>query len=608
MTFYAAGETQLLRQAWAFLRDRGVKLKRTRRLDLFTGKLDVMAVTVADPAYVRRVYRALSERFPTLVYYDADIPLNLRFVAKTNVYMLGRCRVRSENGWIFDIEAMNTPWELDPISIPLRIMHLEPDVDPSIQRPTRLKFQHGREKYRINLEPRRPLMIGLDAAIRRYDPDLILTEYGDTWLFQELLDSGFTFNPNRDPKKEVLVRQANSYFAYGQIVYRGAQAHLFGRWHIDKKNALLFNEIGLEGALELARVTGMGVQEAARKSPGAGITAMQLLTALRSDVLVPVTKQQVERRKSLKDLVSADRGGLIYQPIVGVHKNVAQIDFTSMYPAIIVKHNISPETISNIPLGQDRSTLLQNGRDGEKEGLVPKTLRPLLEKRVQLKQRLMELNPRDCRVKTLKDRATALKWLLVVCFGYLGYKNARFGQIESHEAVTTLNRELMMQAKEVAEDMGFEVLHMYIDCLFVRKDGLREQKDFSPLLEAIQAQIGIPIVLDGIYKWLVFPASKRDGRTPVPNRYFGAFTNGELKYRGVALRRHDTCRFVAETQLGVLKILAQTDHPEELVPQAYRYVERQVQRLKAGKVPLDDLRVAKKLSRELEAYRTPSPA
>jgi DNA polymerase-2 len=51
--------------------------------------------------------------------------------------------------------------------------------------------------------------------------------------------------------------------------------------------------------------------------------------------------------------------------------------------------------------------------------------------------------------------------LLVVCFGYLGYKNARFGKIESHEAVTAISRELMMQAKEVAKDMGFEVLHMY---------------------------------------------------------------------------------------------------------------------------------------------------
>ena len=80
---------------------------------------------------------------------------------------------------------------------------------------------------------------------------------------------------------------------------------------------------------------------------------------------------------------------------------------------------------------------------------MPKTLRPLLEKRLMLKNILSDLNPRDCRVEILKARAAALKWLLVVCFGYLGYKNARFGKIESHEAVTAMSRELMLQAKEV---------------------------------------------------------------------------------------------------------------------------------------------------------------
>ena len=96
-----------------------------------------------------------------------------------------------------------------------------------------------------------------------------------------------------------------------------------------------FGEYGLEGAMEQARVTGIGVQEMARKSPGAGITAMQMLTALRNNIMVPVQKQQVEGTKTLSELIRADHGGLIYQPLIGLHGNVAQIDFSSMYPAIM---------------------------------------------------------------------------------------------------------------------------------------------------------------------------------------------------------------------------------------------------------------------------------
>jgi DNA polymerase-2 len=440
----------------------------------------------------------------------------------------------------------------------------------------------------------------LKADLKRFDPDLILTDYGDTWLFPKLKtwtqESGIELNPNRDHDREVLTRRADSYFAYGQMIYRGAQAHLFGRWHVDRRNAMSFGEYGLAGAMEQARVTGLGVQEMARKSPGAGITAMQMLTALRNGVMVPVQKQQVEGTKTLAELIRADHGGLIYQPIIGLHGNVAQIDFSSMYPAIMVKHNISPETI---------------GKEDAPDGLIPKTLRPLLEKRLMLKKILSDLDPRDCRAETLKARAAALKWLLVVCFGYLGYKNARFGKIESHEAVTAMSRELMLQAKEVAEDMGFTVLHMYVDCLFVQQNGFARLSDFSPLMNAIEEKTGIPIALDGVFKWIAFLSSKRDARVPVPNQYFGVFKDGKLKYRGIELRRRDTTLWVRRIQLAALEILAQADTPDEFadrVPDVWVLVERAKRELRTACVPLDELIIRQKMSRTLNGYKSPTPA
>ena len=593
VTFYAAGDFKLLRQAWCYLQGKSVKLARTRRRDLFSGELDLLSITVPNPGEITKVFRELAERFPALDYYDADIPLSLRFIAQTGTHLLGHCRVVLDGETANAIEALDSPWELYPAPIPLRILEFNPDTDPVAQTPGNLHIRYDRVEYEIKLDPIRPLLIDLKNVLRCFDPDLILTDYGDTWLFPKLHQWDPALNFNRDTERATLTKKASSYFAYGQVIYRGAQTHLFGRWHIDRRNALLFKEIGLQGVLELSRVSGIGVQDVARKSPGAGITAMQMLTALGTGVLIPVIKQQAESKKSLADLIQADKGGLIYQPLIGTHRNVAQIDFASMYPSIMVNHNISPETL---------------GAKDVNDGLVPQTLRPLVEKRLAIKKRLLELDPRDCRVKELKERSAALKWLLVVCFGYLGYKNARFGKIESHEAVTAISRELMMQAKEIAEDMGFTVLHMYVDSLFVQKDGLYKQKDFVPLLENIQVQTGIPIALDGVFKWLVFPPSKRDRRVPVPNRYFGVFQSGEIKSRGIALRRHDTPRFVAGTQLSILNILAQADDPNEKILEAELYVQKQLSKLKKGKVQLDDLLVAKKLSRALDAYKVPSPA
>jgi DNA polymerase-2 len=201
--------------------------------------------------------------------------------------------------------------------------------------------------------------------------------------------------------------------------------------------------------------------------------------------------------------------------------------------------------------------------------------------------------------------------LLVVCFGYLGYKNARFGKIESHEAVTAMSRELMLQAKEVAEDMGFIVLHMYIDCLFVQQTGFKQSTDFIPLMDAIVDQTGIPIAMEGVFKWVAFLSSKRDARVPIPNQYFGAFIDGSIKYRGIELRRRDTTLWVRKIQLAVLEILAKADTPQEWarrVPVVLAFVEHAKHNLKVGHVPHEELIVRQKLSRGLEGYKSPSPA
>jgi DNA polymerase-2 len=634
VTFHAAGSFARLRQAWAFLRGHDVTLARTSRLDLFSGERDVLSVTVRGPAGLPGLVRALSDQFPDLEYYDTDIPLALRYAAQTGVRLLGRCRVTLDDGVVSVIEALDSPWDLDPAPLPLRVLHLRPDVDPAHRAPGSLIVRHDRAEYSLDLDPPRALLAGLGAVLVRHDPDLILTEYGDTWLFPLLRELDPSFNPNRDPAMEVRVRAESSYFAYGQVVYRGAQTHLFGRWHIDRRNAMLFGEYGLEGVLEQARVTGLGVQDVARKSPGAGITAMQMLTALQRGVLVPAVKQQAEAGKSLAGLVVADRGGLVYQPLTGLHRDVAQIDFSSMYPGIMVKDNISPETTGpgrrrrwaafyqppRTRRAQRKSLKTPCVLCGKKsrlrrrshrppEGLVPATLRPLLGKRLALKRLLAELDPRDCRAPLLKARAAALKWLLVVCFGYLGYKNARFGRIESHEAVTAASRELMLQAKETAEELGFTVLHMYVDSLFVQQPGLRQPADFAPLLQAIAAQTGLQIALEGVYRWVAFLPSRRDPRAPVANRYFGVFQDGEIKTRGIDLRRGDTCRFVAAIQLKILQILAAAGgDPAAALPAAREFVRGQRRRLRAGQELLEDLLVAQSLRRLPEEYRAPSPS
>ena len=632
VTFYIAGPEKELRKAWKHLQGqaRRVALSRTERGELFQARpVTTLAVQVQEPAQQPGLFASIAAEFPGLTYYDADVSIALRHAAVYSTFPLAKVQAQvDEQGMIQKLQTLDKPWDIEAALAPLRVMRIEPDCDPRHGAPQALSVtcstctESGRRSYQFPLQPGRPLLVNLAAVMRRFDPDLLLTAWGDTWLLPNLLqlsdELGLPLPLNRDQGMSVIHKPERSYQAYGQVIYRGQQVHLWGRWHIDMYNAMMFHDYGLEGILESARVTAMPVQQAARLSPGTGISSMQIITALRQGVLVPWHKQQAETPKTALDLLHADQGGLVYQPIVGLHRDVAEIDFVSMYPSIMAYFNVSPETVGNA--GQES---LDEGQrfqqvpelnlwiDQQTDGLVPQTLRPLLEKRIALKEKMAMLPGWDPRKGVYKARASAHKWLLVTCFGYLGYKNARFGRIEAHQAVTAYSRECLLRAKEAAEEAGYEVLHMYVDGLWVKKEGCKSTQDVQPLLDEIAKRTHLPIALEGIYRWVVFLPSRVDDGVPVANRYFGVYQDGSLKVRGIEARRRDTPPFIAQTQMEALECLAKAPDASQLpalLPEVLNFLRQQLRRLRLRRLPLEELLVTQKLSRELSLYRSPSAA
>jgi DNA polymerase-2 len=76
------------------------------------------------------------------------------------------------------------------------------------------------------------------------------------------------------------------------------------------------------------------------------------------------------------------------------------------------------------------------------------------------------------------------------------------------------------------------------------------------LCEEITRECEVEMSLEGIYRWIVFLPSKEKESRPVPARYYGVFTDGRMKVRGLACRRSDTPEFVRELQLEMLAVLA----------------------------------------------------
>jgi DNA polymerase elongation subunit (family B) len=598
--------------------DSGLSIFRTKmtfltRQDLYKGMLPVLAVRVENPVAQQRLFHHMKKTFKWVRYFDAEIPFPIRYGVTKKVFPMARCRVQiDEPDRILEIEALDSPWDTVYDLPPLRSLLIEPDADPQHAAPTRLDVQYEGILVTLSLSDEAGLLAGLQRILDEYDPDVIFARWGDGWLFPFLIESarkhGIEFNPSRDPRQKYRFIQESTFESYGSIYFRAQQTHLFGRWHIDPRNSTMDMgfKFSMRSAIEMARVTGVDVQTAARNSPGSGFTAMQIREALRRGILIPSQKRQTERFKSALELNAADGGGLNYRPVVGLHKHVAELDFFSMYPSIMMTWNISGETVGvegvktrYVPNSGAPITL-------DVDGLVASVLRPLLGKRLAVKRAMKRLAEDDPQRAVLQSVADALKWLGYVSFGYQGYKNNLFGNIQAHEAICAVGRETLVTSIETAQEMGFKVLGANVDSLFVHKEGASRPRDFGPLMDEIMARTGLVIEFEGIFDWLVFTASKLNPRIGAANRYFGRFDHGGLKVRGLAQRRTDSCNWIADAEREILSLLGGEPDPArlpDLIPQAIALIRAFFDDLDAERVPVEDLVCQTKLSREPHEYK-----
>jgi DNA polymerase I len=273
-------------------------------------------------------------------------------------------------------------------------------------------------------------------------------------------------------------------------------------------------KLGIKGLIEWSIISKLPLREVESSSIGKILTTNEAWTAIKRKFIVPDARPNVERERTITEIREADKGGLIVFPVTGLYDDAIQIDFNSMYPNIIINYNISAETVNSKCNGREITTELGHTICANERGIVPESLEYL----VKRKQEMKEVD---------KVRAEAIKWVLVASFGYLGYRNSRFGKIEAYELVTYLARKTMRIAIREAQEMGFEVIHGLIDSLVVRVDSSR----IYSLIENIERKTKIGLKVDTEFDWICFTSSRKG--ESYPQRYFGRTPSGNLKVRGV---------------------------------------------------------------------------
>ena len=290
-------------------------------------------------------------------------------------------------------------------------------------------------------------------------------------------------------------------------------------------------------------------------------------------------------------------GGFVYQPTPGLYENVAVFDFRSLYPTIIISHNISPSSLRcgccNDVIAETKDWFCK-----KKKGFLPLVLEDIVTRRARIKE-LMKAGSN----LMLESRSNALKLLANSFYGYLGFAPARWYSFESAENVTALGRQYIQQVIAAAQSSNFSVIYSDTDSIFMRL-GEKSTADARSFVEKINATLPGVMELDyeGFYPAALFVSAKASS-AGAKKKYAMLNDQGKLKIRGFETVRRNWSVVAKQMQLRVLEIILK----EKDTKKAVAYTKELIRSIREHKIPVEQMLISTQLTRPIESYDSIGP-
>ncbi len=618
-------------------------------------KSKVLGVTVTKPSVFKKTIKEV-DRIGLFILHNTDLPITQMYFYVNDIFPMSFCRfkVKIEKGkdkrsnilrlvsldlqddnekLFYDLPPLKAVW-LD-VKIQHQgirpyyndpICHVEISIVENDESNVPRADGYIKRKILIDKADEAETLKSISKVIEHLDPDIILTQNGDEFLLPYLVARA---SENRVTKDLYLSRDkkplvnclfklsggSDHYMSYGIIRRRSkTQVYLSGRFHLDTTTyaSLHFTEGNIPGVIEVARISRISLQRLSRITIGGALQSIQFYNAYKLGHLIPPFKKNPEGFNTGMDLIRSDRGGHIFEPIIGVFDQVVELDFSSMYPSLMANFNVSSETINCKCCKDDGTGVKVPGLDfhicSKRQGIISKSISLPLSKRLKYKEYVRKTG-------NLRYKFTdiALKWVLVVSFGYLGFKNARFGKIEAHQTVCAFAREFLMRSAEIAEEHGCKVIHGIVDSIWLKDTKNRSPEEFEVvtknIAKEITEQVGIPMSWDGRYNFVVFLPSRAEPDIPALSHYWGIKSDGEIKVRGIEVRRRDIPKIVKDAQYAFIDIFQGAKSVEEFmrrIPKVKKMLYRYVDKIETGEVSREELTIRQRVSRKPSQYKVNS--
>ncbi len=570
----------------------------------------------------------------------ADIPFHQRFIYD---FDLGSCvrihgREIESSKYTAEIVVDAESFEnIDDFKPPLKILSFDIEnsmIDGRIFTIGVAVWDGKIRKYGIEGDEEEILWKFIEV-IKNEDPDVI-TGYNIDGYDLELLSDrykkyGMEFSIGRDGSKPQRV-VGQFWRVHGRVIedawwavkkelrlkqetLQAVAMHLFGEgkldvdrtnideeWKKDKEKVMeyckkdaelalrILMKIGIiDKYLDLATVTKFPLNDVIHSGTSTWVDSLLIREADKHGIGVPLQGQERKRGKI--------EGGYVHTIEPGLYHWVCVLDFKSMYPSIIIKYNICFTTLSRegevvSPTGV---RFLSKER---REGLIPKILKELMDKRDTLK-RMMREAKNDEERRYYDGLQKAVKILMNTFYGVLASSFYRFTNPDIGASITAFARETIKRIIEELENEGIRVVYGDTDSVFFQSpyENLEKTIEFGKKkAEEISNRESLVLEFEKILEPFFSHGAKK--------RYVGRIiwpedSRGEMIVRGYEIRRTDSFDLQSEAQRAVFEKILDGD-----IEGAIEMARSIVAEVRSGKVPIESLVISRTV-RDFKSYKNP---
>ncbi|CAL1283637.1 unnamed protein product [Larinioides sclopetarius] len=360
--------------------------------------------------------------------------------------------------------------------------------------------------------------------------------------------------------------------------------------------------------MEMARVTGVPLSYLLSRGQQIKVVSQLLRKAIEHDFVIPTMKTEMG-----DDFT----GATVIEPVKGYYSDpISTLDFSSLYPSIMMAHNLCYSTnIQSIAvrdqLGADNfiKTPSENlfVKKSVRKGLLPEILENLLSARKKAKDDLKkETDP--FKRKVLDGRQLALKISANSVYGFTGAQVGKLPCLAISQSVTAFGRMMIEQTKELVEkkyteENGYphtaKVIYGDTDSVMV-KFGVKSVKEAMDLgreaAEYVSSHFEKPIKLE--FEKVYYPYLLINKK-----RYAGLyFTKPEIHdkmdCKGIETVRRDNCPLVANLINNCLEKLLIDRDPKG----ATEYAKQTIADLLCNRIDISQLVITKELTKTDKEY------